>query len=214
MTNNLNTIAIDKNIGNSLDNFSVSEKELVERAKSDPLSFGKLYDMNYDSVYRYVLYRTADIELAKELTSQTFYNALNKLWSFKWKNIPFSAWLIRIASNEVNGHYRKIKNRMYLSIEDNHDYLSNIKEEENYFSNSEKKETDSLLKRKLNKELLQLKPKYQEVIVLRYYEEKPIKEISMILSKSEGTIKSLIHRGLSLLKSKIGAKIYSEATHG
>ncbi len=214
MTNNLNTIAIDKNIGNSLDNFSVSEKELVEKAKSDPLSFGKLYDMNYNSIYRYILYRTADIELAKELTSQTFYKALNKLWSFKWKNIPFSAWLIRIASNEVNGHYRKIKNRLNLSIENSHDYLSNIKEEENYFSNSENKETDSLLKIKLNKELLRLKPKYQEVIVLRYYEEKPIKEISMILNKSEGTIKSLIHRGLGLLKLKIGAKFYSEAING
>ncbi|MGD8781325.1 MAG: sigma-70 family RNA polymerase sigma factor [Ignavibacteria bacterium] len=214
MANNLDTIAIDKNIGNSLDNFPGSEKELVEKAKSDPLSFGKLYDMNYDSVFRYILYRTADIELAKELTSQTFYNALSKIWSFKWKNIPFSAWLIRIASNEVNGHYRKIKNKTNLSIEDNHEYLSNIKEEENYFSNSENLETDDLLKAKLNKMLLQLKPRYQEVIVLRYFEEKPIKEISMILNKNEGTVKSLIHRGLNLLKSRIGAKFYSEVVNG
>ncbi len=213
MTNNLNTIAIDKNIGNSLDNIFESEKELVEKAKSDPLSFGKLYDMNYDSVYRYTLYRTADIELAKELTSRTFYNALNKLWSFKWKNIPFSAWLIRIASNEINGHYRKIKSRINLSIEDNHEYLSNIKEDENYLSKSENNESSDLIKSKLNKALLILKPKYQEVLVLRYYEEKPIKEISIILNKSEGTIKSLIHRGLNFLKEEIGAKFYSEATN-
>ena len=57
-------------------------------------------------------------------------------------------------------------------------------------------ETETLF---FQKEITKLPRKYQEVIVLRYFEKKQIKEVSEILGKKEGTVKSLLHRGLKEL---------------
>jgi RNA polymerase sigma-70 factor (ECF subfamily) len=53
----------------------------------------------------------------------------------------------------------------------------------------------------LQKSITMLPIKYQEVITLRFFENKQVKEISEILGKREGTIKSLLHRGLEKLGS-------------
>ena len=48
-----------------------------------------------------------------------------------------------------------------------------------------------------------MEPKYQEVLALRYFEQKPVTEICEILSKKEGTVKSLISRGLDKIRTLI-----------
>lgn len=55
----------------------------------------------------------------------------------------------------------------------------------------------------LHQEMLLLPLKYQEVLTLRFFEDKKVKEIASILDKREGTIKSLISRGVQLLKKKM-----------
>ena len=55
----------------------------------------------------------------------------------------------------------------------------------------------------LHKCITQLPVKYQEVLTLKYFEKKKIREISLILGKSEGTVKSLLHRGIKKLKTLI-----------
>ena len=49
-----------------------------------------------------------------------------------------------------------------------------------------------------------LPPKYQEVITLKYFEDKELKEIAEILRKPQGTVKSLLHRGIEKLRSTLG----------
>ena len=110
-----------------------SEKALVERAKKEPEAFGILFDKYYDQIYRYILHRTADKDLADDLTADTFHKALEKLWRYNWMNLPFSAWLYRIAINEVRGYYRK--NKRYQQSE-----LNSVTEEElNSFENPDNK---------------------------------------------------------------------------
>lgn len=55
----------------------------------------------------------------------------------------------------------------------------------------------------IQEKIFKLPVKYQEVIVLRFFEKKKIKEIAEILGKKQGTIKSLLHRGLEKLKNLI-----------
>ncbi|OGU35426.1 MAG: hypothetical protein A2068_07990 [Ignavibacteria bacterium GWB2_35_6b] len=211
----INTVVIGNNIGVLLDNTTNSEQELIEKAQHDPQAFGILFDTHYDSVYRYILYRTNNKTLAEELTSETFFKALNGLWKFKWRSIPFSAWLIRIASNEINGHFRKKKYLELVSIEEKHEILSEkIKSTNDGISNSENDFSKNLLFKKLHASIASLKNIYQEVIVLKYFEEKSIQEISELLGKSEGTVKSLLHRGLNKLKDKIDPSLYDEVKNG
>lgn len=214
MQKTLNTALIIDRYGADLHNIIDSERELVEKAKSDSASFGILFDRYYDSVYRYTLYRTANITAAEELTSETFYKALNKLWTFKWRGIPFSAWLIRIASNEVKMYFRKSKSFKGISLDETDKAVSENLASTEEIKNTELSFSQNLLFKQLHNSLAELKIIYQEVIILKYFEEKSIKEIAEILGKSEGTVKSLIHRGLNKLKDKIDPSLYKEVKNG
>jgi RNA polymerase sigma-70 factor (ECF subfamily) len=55
------------------------EEKLVERAKNSSEAFGELYDMYYDQIFRYALRRSADIDLANDVTSVVFLKALNNI---------------------------------------------------------------------------------------------------------------------------------------
>jgi len=186
------------------------EENLVQRAKGDPHAFGELFDKYYDQILNYVVHRTANVALAEELTSNTFFKALEKLNSFNWRNIPFSAWLYKIASNEINGYYRRTKNKLISLNESHEDIRDELTPADKEIVREENQIAQNKLFLNLHSTLLELKPKYQEVIVLKYFEKKSIAQISEITTKSEGTIKSLIHRGLQQMKSKMGTSFYEE----
>jgi RNA polymerase sigma-70 factor (ECF subfamily) len=185
-----------------------NEYNLVEQAKKNRHAFGELFDRYYDDIYTYILHRTANIELAQDLTSDTFIKVMRKLWTFRWRKIPFSAWLFKIASNEVNGYYRKHKNVKKVPLGD---LIDNIdKTGENFLIREELKEAEKKLEEnimflELHKAIASLKNKYQEIITLRFFENKKIKEIAEISGKSEGTVKSLVHRAVKQLHSKLSS---------
>jgi len=178
------------------------EKELIKEAKKNLEVFGELYEEYYPQILGYILKRTANLEIAQDITSETFFKALKKLWQFQWKNIPFSAWLYRIANNEIANFYRK-KNYKTVSLEKISEPITpssptlEILEAEQEL----KKHQDFL---KIQEKISKLEIKYQEVITLRFFEKKQIKEIAKILGKKEGTIKSLSSRGLEKLRKLIG----------
>ena len=181
------------------------EKELIKEAKKNPEVFGKLYEQHYSKIFGYILKRTADLEIAQDITSETFFKALKKLWQFRWQNIPFSAWLYRIANNEIANYFRKnkkhpvsldkLKEKGVESIT-----LHNPETEFLQAQEKLKKHQDFLI---LQEKIAKLPIKYQEVIALRFFEKKKIKEIAEILGKKEGTVKSLLSRGLGKLRNLI-----------
>ncbi|MDX1627179.1 MAG: sigma factor, partial [Fulvivirga sp.] len=77
------------------------ENEWVEEAKRDPQAFGKLYDRYFEGIFQFILRRTDDESLTADLCSQTFLKALQHIKKYEHRGVPFSAWLYRIASNEV-----------------------------------------------------------------------------------------------------------------
>jgi RNA polymerase sigma factor (sigma-70 family) len=94
------------------------EQEVIERSKKNPKVFGEIYEHYFDRIYNYLYRQTDDEELAGDLCSQTFVNALNHLGKYEFRGFPFSAWLYKIAGNEVNKHYRKNKGKKVFSIEE------------------------------------------------------------------------------------------------
>lgn len=176
-----------------------TEEELIARARQDHEAFGLLYEKYFQPIFGYVLRRTANVALAEDITSQVFLKALKHLSKFRWKNVPFSAWLFKIATNEINSYYRKKKRLQYISLGEIKELRSNIDLLE------EVCQAEKELQRKrefleVHQKISQLKPKYQTVIALRFFENKKIKEIAKILGKKEGTIKAQIHRALLQLR--------------
>jgi len=179
------------------------EKELVRQAQKDPDAFAKLYDQYYAKIFGYALRRTANLEAAQDITSETFLKALRKLWQFHWRNISFSSWLYKIASNEINQHFRKAEYKKSLSLEklqeDGFEPVSaHDPESELIEAQEELKQHQDFLE--IQEKIVRLPAKYQEVITLRFFEQKQIKEIGEILGKKEGTVKSLLHRAVEKLR--------------
>lgn len=181
------------------------EKELIERAKTDPQSFGLLYEMNYDKILNYVLRRTANAEVSYDITSETFFKALKNIRSFTWQNVPFSAWLYKIAINEIAAFHRKGKfiSSSLNELSDNGFEPASSQDLEQEMIEAQE-EVDRHEKYLIVREKIESLPqKYSEVLSLRFFGEKQISEIAQILSKSEGTIKSLLHRGLEKIKKDL-----------
>ena len=172
-----------------------AEKALVEKAKTDASAFGQLYDEYFKRIFGYTLRRTADFQRAQDITSEVFLKALKNIRSFQWRGVPFSAWLYRIASNEIaysykrNSHYHP--SLIVSTVED-------VCVDGSVLANVELENLDEHLA--LQECLVKLPLKYQEVIALRYFEDKNLAEIAQILGKSENTVKSLLYRGIDRLK--------------
>lgn len=176
------------------------EKALVERAKNNTEAFGVLYDKYYSQIFGYVLRRTANIDIAQDVTSEVFLKALKKIGQFHWRGVPFSSWLYRIAANEVANSFRG-KGRREALIQEvtNSTSLSDVSVEvEIARAEEELQKHGEFLA--LHECIAKLSLKYQEVITLRFFEKKQLKEIGEILGKREGTVKSLLHRGLDRLR--------------
>lgn len=179
------------------------EKKLIEQAKHDPLAFGKLYDAYYPKISKYIFHRIGNIQEAQDITSDVFYKVMTGIQKFEWRNIPFSSWVYKIATNEITNHYRR-KKHFFLSLdilfEKHHFELPDRTNIEQDFITVEKALSDhrDFL---LIQELLQELPlNYQEVLSLRFFEKKKIQEISEITGKNTNTTKSLLNRGIQKLQ--------------
>lgn len=182
---------------------SQTEKELISRIKKDPEAFSIIYEECYPKIYGYVLRRVGHLETAQDITSETFLKAFKNLWRYQFLNLPFSCWLYRIANNEIKQFFRKAKH-LTQSLEDT--FLEGEPEDKtSHNPEIESQEIEDSMERyqayvKIRKLLLLLDIKYQEVLTLKYFEKKKIEEICEILGKKEGTVKSLIFRGIEKLK--------------
>jgi RNA polymerase sigma-70 factor (ECF subfamily) len=167
---------------------------LVFAAQSDTAAAGQLFDKYYPEIFRYVYHSTLDHAVTEDLTSNVFFSAFRHLGRFRWRHIPFRAWLYRIATNELRMHYRR-QNRMSAANARLVDpELAAV------VSSADKVAAELDDYRLLQRALLALRQKYRTVIVLRYFEGKSLSEICEITNQREGTIKSQLHRALAQLK--------------
>ncbi len=183
------------------------EKELLKLIKKDPQAFAVLYDNYYNSIFSYVFRRLGNYDLSKDITAETFLKAYQKIASFVWRGIPVSAWFYRIASNEINLFLRQKKySPAYIDDTCLRHFMQYEEGIETEKAALEKAMQEHKQFADVQQQLAHLDRKYQEVIALRFFEEKSIKEIALILAKNEGTVKSLLSRGLEKLRTGMGKK--------
>lgn len=179
---------------------AVSEEAVLEEwaeiqaAQRDAAMFRPLYDRYFESIYRFIFRRTADEELAGDLCSQVFLKAMQKLDTYQFKGVPFSSWLFRIAANEVAQHYRQTQKTRVVSTDDTD--LSDMMDEM-------EENDDELHLNNLTKVLDTLDLKDLQLIEMRFFEQKPFKEIAEILDMTESNAKVKTYRILERLKTKL-----------
>ena len=184
----------------------LNEEQLLQDIANDPKHFRKVYEAFYNKIFGYVFRRTTDYEAACDISAETFLKAYSNIGKFKWRNVSLLYWLYAIATNELNKYFNSRKYAPHS--------LSRIQEEYGIdFTDHTNAETESIrLQEEMEKHqefariseaIKKLDVKYQNVIALRYFEHKSIREMAIILEKKEGTIKSLLSRGIEKLKDKI-----------
>jgi RNA polymerase sigma-70 factor, ECF subfamily len=181
------------------------EYTIIEQAKTDPQAFGLIFDRYYKKILAYTVRRTNNISVAEEIVSETFVKAYKGLPKFKWRGISIEAWLFRIAINELRMHFRR--HPQVTSLDDLYQ-KEGFEPQADYDLAQEALEAQEKLIR--HKQFIQaqelirnLPPAYQDVLVLRFAEQKKISEIAQIIGKKEGTVKSLLSRGLARLREEL-----------
>jgi RNA polymerase sigma-70 factor, ECF subfamily len=165
------------------------ERLRVEAAQRDPSRFADLYEEHFERVYVYVVRRVCDRSEAQDITADVFQQALANIGRFQWRGAPFASWLYRIAANAVADHFQR------TSRQSSAPPPSQSSNDEDY----EEVERRAALFRLVNR----LPAEQRRVIVMRFGEEKSIREIAQEIGRSEGAVKQLQWRGLQSLRARM-----------
>lgn len=169
-----------------------TEEGILKNAMENPQAFAPIYDKYYLSIFKFVLQRVENIELASEIVSDVFAKAIFNLKKYKFKGTPFSAWLYRVAYNEIANIHRKKKKTRTVNIPD---------ERWDLFQNEESEVEDHSFSIKKMKDCMQkLKPNEIELIEMRFFEERPFKEIGEILGLTTENARVKTHRAFKKLQ--------------
>jgi len=171
------------------------EQELliIERAKKNPERFAPLYDKYYKLIFFFIHRRTDEEELTADLTSQVFLKAIVNLPGYQFKGFPFSAWLFRIAINEINQFFRNKKNTRAISLED--DGVGRLREELD-----ESSQHDEEQERLLMESFTYLEQDEVQLLELRFFEDRAFKEVGYLLGITENNAKVRTYRVLDKVK--------------
>ncbi|MBT3293241.1 sigma-70 family RNA polymerase sigma factor [Candidatus Peregrinibacteria bacterium] len=167
-------------------------QQLVRMAQGgDCDAFGTLYDLFFDQIYRYTSFRVQE-ELAEDLVSDIFVKAWEKLNSYKpQKNVPFGAWLFRIARYTVIDSYRS------------HQTLEEVPEDiedEDVFNRAETRVKRKHLLHTVRSAMGELPKKYRDILELSFMAELPNAEIARVLRMREGAVRTQKSRALKKLE--------------
>jgi RNA polymerase sigma-70 factor (ECF subfamily) len=166
-----------------------AERLLIEAAQRDPRRFAELYETNFERVYAFIARRVGDRDQAQDLTADVFHQALANLPRFEWRGVPFAAWLFRIAANAIADRWKR----------DARD-----RDVPNPYEPTAAGLDELEHRAQLFRLVDQLPADQRRVIVMRFAEQKTIREIAETLGRSEGAVKQLQLRGLQGLRARLG----------
>ena len=163
---------------------------LVELARTgDSEAFGLLYDHYQSSVYRFLFYRTRSVQLAEDLTSETFFRALRSMTNFRWQGKDFGAWLMTIARNLATDHFKAGRTRLELTTED-------MSAHDDATEGPEATVLAGLTNEILLGALKSLPDEQRDCLIMRFLQGMSIAETAAVLGRSDGAIKQLQLRGV------------------
>lgn len=168
-----------------------SEKNLIEQARQfQEHALAEIYDAYSPGVYRYAMRLLGDANLAEDCVADTFYRYLKVLRTGSGPADHLQAYLYRIAHNWIVDSYRR-QPTPPLPIDDEIPAADN---DPLYIVSV------SLQKQRVRKALMQLTVDQRQVILLKYLEGWPNKDVARLLHKQIGAIKTLQHRALLALR--------------
>jgi RNA polymerase sigma-70 factor (ECF subfamily) len=170
------------------------EDQLVERAKGDADAFGELYDHYFGQIYRFVYSRLRDQDAAEDVTSEVFFKALRAIGRYKPSGHPFSSWLYQISVNAIADHYRAKK-----PVSNIDDAIGVADPQRPLDERVAEREEAARVWAAIDS----LPEQQRTAMTLKLGEDLKLADIGIVMGKSEGAIKLLIHRGMIGLRARL-----------
>ncbi|WP_369048560.1 RNA polymerase sigma factor [Tenacibaculum sp. UWU-22] len=180
------------------------QQQIDKAKKGDQTAFKFLLDTYWSSVYYYQLKKVNNDEDAEDIAIETFSKAFDKINTFN-NQYQFNTWLIAISKNVYIDFLRKKKSSISVDITKNEE-----KEVYHIIDDGPSPEDKIITKQnlaKLLRDIKKLKPKYQEVIILRYFQELSYKEISSQINEPINNVKVKLLRAKKLLAAIIKKEV-------
>ena len=174
--------------------------DLVLKARTQADALGRLYELYYEQIFRFCVHRLFSKESAEDVTSSVFLSVARGMRTFKGQTEQeFRSWLYAIAANQANAYIRMtsrrarlsscVLRRAYCATDDGeattHDDLAGLDWPTVYAA------------------ILKLKPKYQTIVTLRFFEGLDFEEIGRIMDAKTATVRVMLHRSLKRLKGML-----------
>lgn len=180
----------------------MEEKKLIEQAQAgDKKALAELVKNYEQTIYNFVFKICRDKNYAEQIMQETFYSMVRSLYQFD-HNSKLSTWLYRIVANHCLMMARKVRNRPFVSFDD----------EENLFEEKYAADWDSIpykdaenqeLKTILDDAIQNLSPDYRLVFLLRDVEGLSTEETAQVTELSIPAVKSRLHRARAFLRKEI-----------
>ena len=173
-------------------------RQLIKQAqRGDSEAVSQLYQAYASRIFRYIAYRVTLVTDAEDLTAEVFVRMVEGLPRYRDIGNPFDAWLFRIASARVADFHRKRGRRPVTDLSEQMADSDPLPEEQ-LLQQQEEEELRNAL-RKLNQD-------DQKVLILRFVERKSHQEVATIINKSISAVKSIQHRALLRLATRLGSE--------
>ena len=172
------------------------DEVLAIRARDDREAFGVLYERHVRKIYNYVYYRTGVVADAEDLTARTFFQAMSNLHRYQVQGVPFSAWLFRIAHNLVANWHRDTGRHPTTTVDE-------VSHWEDRRADPPGEALGTEERRELRDAIGRLPADRQQLLVMKFVEERSNNEIAKEMRRTEGAVKALLHRTLVALRQDL-----------
>ena len=169
-----------------------AEWELVRRAQQyDNDAIHTIYETYYPKIYNYAFMQMGDVQAAEDLASDVMLKMIESIRRYRFKGLPFGAWVFRIARNRLIDLHRRRRRRGEVDL--NETLASTL-------ANPQVLAERALDRGQLQLALKHLTEEQRQVIVLKFIQGFDNRSVGRILGRSEGAIKSLQHRAMIALR--------------
>jgi RNA polymerase sigma-70 factor (ECF subfamily) len=170
----------------------LEERRDIEAAVSDRSAFARIYERHVDLVYRHLVFRTGNRDLAEDLTSETFIRALRAIERFEWRGIQLRSWLLRIADSAAADYFRRRANTSNSGV----------------IPEAPTESAEARMERELGAVALyqaidHLSENQRLVVLLHLGHGLPHTQIAAILGRSDGAIRMLYSRAIRELRREL-----------
>ena len=181
----------------------MTDADLVQRLqKGDSEAVGVLLEEYADRLYNYAFYRCGDHYLAEDIVSETFTRIIEKVGTYEQREVPFKAWVFRIAHNQLANHLRYRSRHLAVSLDATNAEGERLVDPPDDWGAADGGLMASQVaeREELRRAILQLPEDQKAVFVLRFIEGLDLEEVTVLVDKSLASVKSLQYRAVVNLR--------------